>query len=1300
MGSYNPYVPQIVGQEWVAIRDSTLVLNPFANTLERGYTFVLPTATRINNVRFYTKDWNPTYGSSMIFTASVYPAGQEASSGPVRSVVIPTGAVVVTGSGSRIFPTPSGTDPLSALYGSGDNLFLYWIMGQGATAPIGMSIFFQANAYSQLLTGKRILGVDLLIGVNVVSQGFEIEDIFQSIQVHLTNDFNYDPVNRSDTWRLSDLITNQTPVSTQQIVRIHLGDANRFFGVGNSTTAGVHNINQWTYPQLQRFEASAANRLQILLTEGSSIASVLGPEVQIEYAALEVFYCEESRVLAGSRIFNDDIPNRPLRDAMTLGMNAITVRNPTTLEENYNLPAGVYTVTISESNMGDNYYAAIYRSTSQLNEVRQYYELPTMPGVQINLPYPLNDDVINTTFTSETTSLIPQLTMHVSGGALVEYSHVYGQQSVGQVYGNYTVSQEIDDRFITAVKQYPYVRFYARRFGNTSAALKLRGPFPSAGLLLPGTAGNYASTPDTAVLDIIGDIDLRVDMAPLDWTPSTTSALIGKWGAAPNRSYLFNLTSTGLLELAWSADGSTTIVKDSTVPVPITSGRLVVRATLDVNNGAAGNDVTFYTASTLDGPWTQLGAVVTTAGVTSIFSGTANAEVGSNSGGTASLWPGYVYGARIYDGIDGTAVATPVFEIQLPGTTVFTDSVGRTWTINGTATITSGDNPNNAVVSITPTEFDALDEIIDGWKEVTLQFPSPPSMGASQASPVYIWSSAGLAAGDRWEILGATAPAVSGFSYQTAVTPVFNQVPSTQRLYLGTYGYSVSGSAINEDWLPQWGPYVSAPSPDRASDATILFSQYMPTVTGFSVSVTSQALTGIGLQCGIAPCGVPSALLYNQLTWGFPVNTGYGADDFTRSVVDGLGSATVGGAYTLSQAATNYQVDGSQAIMNSPPGSLGNLTIGTISNIGPDFDITITTYANGGITGSSARGSAIGRYTDANNYYEGLIQTATTTGVSIVGIQRVVGGAGTVLATVNIVGNINNSTRNKVRFMGQGQFLKIKTWSEYAPEPDTWHIELTDSNLTTGNGAGFAVRTLDTRDTVGIDDFSVTPPRYWFGYYELQRSDSVTDWQTIMKATNPAVTGFKDFEARTDTLSSYRIRGVNNYGFAGQWSSTASVTIPSPGVSGGCFNNGEHVMMFTSNERQSGSINLAYSDAWETVVTESFNFAEAGFTQLQPMFDRDFFVAFRPLERGGDQFTRTLLVNAAAISPPTLPGFRSLSDMAWADVSYICVRDEDGNRWFATVAVPTGTVQNRRKLYMATINVVEVTETPSPVDPS
>lgn len=1295
MGLYNPHIPQILGQEWVPIRDESLILNPFANTLERGYTFTLPVATRVNNVRFYLKEWPEQFGANMVFTASVYPEGQEASAGPVRSVVIPSGGVVVTG--ATITPTPGGfglTAP-QTIFASGDNLFLYWIMGNGSIAPIGLSAFFSVNSYQQLLYGKRILGVDLLIGVTVVSQGFEIEDFFQSIQTHIVTDFGG---TQSDTMRLPDLVTNRTPEGTRALVRMHLGDANRFFGVGSGDSAGINKINQWTFPQLARFEQSATNRLQVKLDEGPGIAAILGPEITIEYMAMEVFYCDEARVLTGSRIFNDDIPNRPLRDPLTLGANTITVRNPTTLEENYLLPAGNYTVTLSESNLGDNYYANLYRTVAELNEVRQLYELPTFPGVQINLPFPLNEETIGTEFISVSTDLIPQLTMHVSGGALVDYSHVYGQQSAGQVYSAVTVRQEIDDRYIGAAKSWPWVRYYARRFGSTTTPLKLSGLAPAGGMLLSGVAGTYASTPDTAVLDIVGDIDLRINMTLPDWTPVATSALIAKWGVAGQRSYLFNLLPTGLLELAWSTNGTAVSIADSTAALPVfDQSQLTVRVTLDVNNGAAGNDVMFFYGPSIDGPWTQLGATVTQVGVTSIFSGNLAVEVGSQSIGTVSPLNGIVHNAQIHPGINVAPVATPNFGAQPPGTTSFVDSTGLTWTLNGAATIVGGITGSS--VSITPAEFDVLDEIIDGWKEVTLLFPSPPTMGVTDpvVQPTWQWTALGETAGNRWEVLGATAPAVSGISFLTANTVPFNQVPLTQRLYTGTYGYPVSGAAINEDWVPQWGPYVSGTTPDPASDAVLMFAQYMPTVTGFAATVLSQPITGIGQNCGIDPCGIPNRILYNRLTWGRPANTGYAQDSFNRTVSNGLGSADIGGAYTLTATAAEYAVNGSKAVIT--PAAISIATIGTLANIGPDVDITVTVAVNGAlVAGSNARGIAVGRFTDINNYYSALIQSSDA-GANLVGIQKTVAGVETVLQTGALVPGINNTNQMRLRFVIQGQQLKAKAWSVYVNEPDAWQIELVDTSLTTGSRAGIGARTgTSTGNAVLFEDLVIGAPDYWFSYYELQRMDTITEWATIMKATSPNVTGFNDFEARVGMLSSYRIRAVDVYEFPGLWSSTASVSLISPGVSGSCLSNA-HVMIFTTNERQSGHSNLAYSNAWEGQVDEDFGFAEAGFTQLQPMYDRDFFTAFRPRERGGDQFGRTVLVQAAAIDPETLPGFRALSDMAWEDVSYICVRDEDGNRWFANVNVPSGVVQNRRQLYMASIQIVEVTSTPSPVDP-
>lgn len=1098
MANYNPYVPQILGQEWVPIRDENLVLDPFANTLERGYGFTLSASTQVSNARFYVNTFPPLFVRNQGYTANIYPRGAEAESGPVQKVIIPCNYASATG-GYTVFPS-SSTPIAEVVYNPSANEYIRYDIGNSVETL--SQYFFATNSYAQLLNGKRILGVNFLTNIDVVTAATadpnEWATTFTGWLVPwLSNDFNISFGSSSAGFvQYQPLVTFQTPALTRTAIRVRMGDSDMAFGGTNTGNAPGNSISQWTYTELQRFERSASNRIFIALT--STPFADAGAQVQVSYMALEVFYCEEKRVAFGTSNIMGLRNGNIVRPPFQLGMNQIALRN-LSAQTNPILPAGQYTVTLSLANSGDDFNVAYSPfETAKLNELRQLYEIPTVPGVQVNLPFPLNDEAIGTTLTKESTALIPQLSLHTSGGAVITDCHPYGRQAKGQVWGNNFVTQDIDDSVIPSLTSWPYVRYYARRFCDTTTPLVLSSASPTA-------------------------------------------------------------------------------------------------------SGAAMR------------------------------------------------------------------------------------------------------------VQITPAEFDALDEINDGWKEVTLRFPTAPQMGASQF-PTWRWTATGETAGNGWEVLGAAAYAASGIAQQMTPNLQFGQVPAAQQLYSATYGAPSAGSTINEEWLPQLGPYVSGATQDQAADAVLIFSQDMPTVTGLAVAVTSQALTGIGLACGIEPCGIPSALLYNRVTWGFPVNTGYGTDAFERTVSNGLGSADVGGAYVLSQAATNYNVTapaipigpaakGNAAIMNSPPAGLGNLTIGTISNIGPDFDITITTFANGGITGSSARGSAIGRYTDANNYYEGLVQTTTTTGISIVGISRTVGGAGTVISTVNIPQNINNGNRVKVRFMGQGRFLKIKAWSEYLPEPDAWNIELTDTNLTTGSGAGFAVRTLDTRDTVGIDDFTVTPPRYWFGYYELQRSDSVTDWQTIMKATSPQITGFNDYEARTNTTSSYRIRGVNNYAFTGPWSSTVTVFLTSPGVSGSCFDDDEHVLMFTSNERQNGSINLAYSEAWEGHVSEDFNFAEASFTQLQPMFERDFFTAFRPTERGGDQFSRNLLINAAAISPPTLPGFRSLSDMAWANVSYICVRDEDGNRWFATVNVPTGTVQNRRRLYMATINIAEVTETPSPVDP-
>jgi hypothetical protein len=207
-------------------------------------------------------------------------------------------------------------------------------------------------------------------------------------------------------------------------------------------------------------------------------------------------------------------------------------------------------------------------------------------------------------------------------------------------------------------------------------------------LYLPGVASNYASAPDSAALDVTGDIDLRVKVALDDWTPAAITPFITKW-AASNYSYFFNIATDGKLQLFWTANGSTTLnVKSTVVPTVTDGSTLWVRVTLDVDNGASGNDVVFYTSP--DGTtWTQLGTTVTTAGTTSIYSGTAALFIGAGEfGGTGAR--GKFFRAQVLNGIGGTVAFDANFESSITSNlpTTFTESStnAATVTINYSGT--------------------------------------------------------------------------------------------------------------------------------------------------------------------------------------------------------------------------------------------------------------------------------------------------------------------------------------------------------------------------------------------------------------------------------------------------------------------------------------------------------------------------------------------------------------------------------------------------------------------------------------
>lgn len=211
---------------------------------------------------------------------------------------------------------------------------------------------------------------------------------------------------------------------------------------------------------------------------------------------------------------------------------------------------------------------------------------------------------------------------------------------------------------------------------------------PTSALVLTGVSPGRASAPDKAALDITGDIDVRAYVALTDWTPAATTAIAAKYlGTGSQRSWRLNVTTGGNLQLTTSATGVATQTNTSTAAVSVANGEGIwVRATLDVDNGAAGRVYTYYTST--DGvTWTQLGSSSTIAGVTSIFSSSASLEVGASDDGTALRLTGLVASVEVRNGINGTVVANPNFATQDAGATSFTDTVGNVWTVNSPASI-------------------------------------------------------------------------------------------------------------------------------------------------------------------------------------------------------------------------------------------------------------------------------------------------------------------------------------------------------------------------------------------------------------------------------------------------------------------------------------------------------------------------------------------------------------------------------------------------------------------------------------
>ncbi len=290
-----------------------------------------------------------------------------------------------------------------------------------------------------------------------------------------------------------------------------------------------------------------------------------------------------------------------------------------------------------------------------------------------------------------------------------------------------TATQTLDNRRGAYSPRDPNSALYGLIGRNTPWRFSVNAGGPH--LNCPSSGIYAASTPDAAGLDVLGDIDVRIDVTPEDWDVPQILAL--RWSAGGNLHWAMAIGQDRRLWFWWSPTGLSAAIKYATctAPVPAADGeRVTLRATLDVNNGASGWTARFYLARHIDAEsWTQIGDPVTGAGTTALFNAAAALHLGDNQ---VSLLPdsssgldrfrGRIYGLQVYSGIGGTLkVDLDLARNAAPGNTIFTDDTGFPWTISGVATLSNrhvrmvGEIPawppeqdlsgNDKTVSITPT---------------------------------------------------------------------------------------------------------------------------------------------------------------------------------------------------------------------------------------------------------------------------------------------------------------------------------------------------------------------------------------------------------------------------------------------------------------------------------------------------------------------------------------------------------------------------------------------------------------------
>ena len=255
------------------------------------------------------------------------------------------------------------------------------------------------------------------------------------------------------------------------------------------------------------------------------------------------------------------------------------------------------------------------------------------------------------------------------------------------------------------------------------------------------------------------------------------------------------------------------------------------------------------------------------------------------------------------------------------------------------------------------------------------------------------------------------------------------------------------------------------------------------TGTGTTTSHTYAAAGSYQVSLTVTDDRAGTATQTRTVVVAAPAAAGFAADSFSRTTAGGLGSADVGGTWSVTGSPANYATNDAAGVMTLSAG--GATTTGMLAavralDVDVATDVTIDKVANGG----GVYLSLVGRRLN-NNDYRAKVRVLSNGSVTI-SLTRVIGTLETTLVTSTVAGLTvagGDTLRIRLQLTGTGTTaLTAKTWKATSAEPAGWQTTAVDGTaaLQVAGGVGVAGYLSGSNTvlplTVSVDNFSAGSP--------------------------------------------------------------------------------------------------------------------------------------------------------------------------------------------------------------------------------